>query len=491
MIKTGAQYLDDMQRMKPSIYMMGEKVENYQKDHRFRSSFNLVALNHDICFDEKYRDLAVCHEPFVDEPVRRFTHKLQTTQEDSLKKAQLTRQVCRHHICGWCMSNSLCILWTLTHDIDRKYGTEYHQRFQEFAGFLMKNDYDCFWAMMNPKGDRSLKLDQQKQGSPGVKIVKKDKKGIVVRGAKVSNSYATCSLYTFAVPCTALTEGEKDYAVAFAVPSDEKGVHFIVRPAPNRDSSAPGHDMENPIGSEIGIVEGTVVFDDVFVPWERVFMCGEWDMAGQLPFLFSNIHRQSKCACLAGHTDLVCGVASLVADVNGTARISHIREKITHLMTEAEVAYGCSLGAAMEGQQHPGGIFIPSTAISNAGVTYIKKLTGEQIQLLHDVSGGIICTMPVEADYRNPVTRKWMDDYLFGNARYTTEERLRALYLAQEIASSKFTGYFIGWGVNAAGSPAACDIFVRSHYDLKGAVGVAREWAKISTGKPPAKTSVP
>ncbi len=479
MIKNGAQYREDMKRLRPSIYMMGQKVENYQEDPRFKSSFNLVALNHDMCFADDYKDLAVAYEPLVDQEVRRFTHKLQRTQEDSVLKAKLTRKVTRHHICGWCMSNSLCILWALTYDIDQKYGTEYHQRFKEFASFLMKNDYDCFWAMMNPKGDRSLKLHEQKQGSPGVRIVKKDKKGIVVRGAKVSNSYATCSLYTFGVPCTALTEGEKDFAVAFAVPSDEKGVHFIVRPAPNRDSADPSHDMENPIGSEIGIVEGTVIFDDVFIPWERVFMCGEWDLAQELPFFFSNIHRRSKCACLAGHTDLVCGAASLVADVNGTGRIGHIRDKITHLMIEAETAYGCALGAAIDGSMHPSGIYIPSTAIANAGVTYIKKLTGDQIQLLHDIAGGIICTMPVEADYRNPVTKEWMDSYLFGNAKYTTEERLRALYLAQEIGSSKFTGYYIGWGVNAAGSPAACEIFVRNHYDLKKSLQLAKEWAKI------------
>jgi hypothetical protein len=179
MIKTGAQYREDMKRLKPSIYMMGEKVENYQNDPRFTSSFNLVAMNHDMCFEEKYRDLAVAYEPLVDEPVRRFTHKIQRTQEDSVLKARLTRAVSRHHICGWCMSNSLCILWALTYDIDQKYGTEYHGRFKEFAKYLMKNDYDCFWAMMNPKGDRSLKLHQQKQGSPGVKVIKKDKKGLL------------------------------------------------------------------------------------------------------------------------------------------------------------------------------------------------------------------------------------------------------------------------------------------------------------------------
>jgi 4-hydroxybutyryl-CoA dehydratase/vinylacetyl-CoA-Delta-isomerase len=341
----------------------------------------------------------------------------------------------------------------------------------------MENDYDCFWAMMNPKGDRSKKLNQQ-ESLPGVRVVKKTEKGIVVSGAKVSLSYGPCSKYIFVVPNGALSEEEKDFAVAFALPSDAEGLTYIVKPAPVKEN--PDYDMECPIGSAIGIVEGMAIFEDVFVPWEHVFLCGEYDMAQRVPHFFSNIQRQSKCACLAGHTDLVCGTAALVADVNGLgANVPHIRDKLTRLMMQAEVAYGCALGSAVEGSLHPSGVYVPSTIIANAGLNYIKGLAGDHIQLIHDIAGGIIVTMPTEGDYQNPKIRQWMDTYLAGNDKYTAEERIRALYLAQEISSTKFTGYFLGWAINASGSPVTGEITVRSEYDLQKRLDIAKKWAGI------------
>ena len=477
MIKTGAQYREDLRGLKTKVYMQGKKVDHFWEDPRFQPTINLIAMNHDMCFDNKFKDISVVHEPLVNEPVRRFAHRLQTTMEDSIKKVQLTREITQRRICGWCLSNTMNMLWVTTYEIDQKYHTKYHERFTEFAKHMMKNDYDCFWAMMDPKGDRSLKLSQQKN-SPGVRVVKKNEKGIFVRGAKVSTSYAACSRYIFVVPCNALPEEDKDFAVAFVTPTDAEGLTFIVKRAPEREN--PNYDMECPIGSAIGIVEGMTIFEDVFVPWENVFMCGEYDMAERLPYYFSNIQRQSKCACLAGHTDLVCGVAALVADVNGLGmKASHIKDKLTKLMIQAEVAYGCALGSAIEGKVHPSGVYVPSSLIANAGLHFIKNLAGEHIQLLHDIAGGIIVTMPTEADYQNPKIKDWMDTYLVGSDKYTAQERIRTLYLAQEIAASKFTGYFLGWSINASGSPITGEIVVRSLYDLKKRVDIAKKWAKI------------
>jgi 4-hydroxybutyryl-CoA dehydratase/vinylacetyl-CoA-Delta-isomerase len=157
----------------------------------------------------------------------------------------------------------------------------------------------------------------------------------------------------------------------------------------------------------------------------------------------------------------------------------HIRDKLTKMMMQAETAQGCALGAAADGDVHPSGVYIPNTSITNAGLNFIKNVAGEQIQLLHDISGGIIVTMPSEDDYKNPTIRKWMDEYLRGHESFTTEERLRVLYLAQELAGTKFTGNFLGWAVNASGSPITGEILTREHYDLDKRIGIARRWAGI------------
>jgi len=280
------------------------------------------------------------------------------------------------------------------------------------------------------------------------------------------------------VPCRQLKEADKDYAVCCSMPVDTKGVTFVARPAPNR--SRTDAQMECPIGSAIGAVEAMTVFDDVFVPWERVFLCGEWDMTGRAPHYFASIQRHSKCACLSGHTDLICGIVALIADVNGLGmKTAHIRDKATKLMMEAETAYGCAVGAAVEGEVHPSGVWIPNALIGNAGLHYIKNLSGEHIALVHDIAGGVIVTMPTEQDYKNPTIKAWMDTYLAGNPKYTTEERLRVLYLAQEVAASRWTGYFVGWAINASGSTMTTEIVVRSAYDLEKRIEIAKRWAGV------------
>lgn len=222
------------------------------------------------------------------------------------------------------------------------------------------------------------------------------------------------------------------------------------------------------------------VFEDVFVPWERVFLCGEWDMCGRIPTYFASIHRQSKCACLSGHTDLILGVCALTAQVNGLdMKISHIRDKLTKMMMEAEIAYGCSMGAAVDGYQHPSGVWVPSAHVANSGLNYIRSQSGNHIATLHDIAGGIIVTMPTELDYQNPATKEYMDTYLHGSNNFTTEERLRVLHLAQEVCASEFTGYYLGWAINAAGSPMTNEIFVRALYDLEKRIKVAKNYAKI------------
>ncbi len=475
-IKTSKQYIEDLKELSPSVFIRGQKIDNVWKDPRLQSTLNLVGMNHDTAFDPELKDIAVVHEPLVDEPVKRFQHRIQRTMDDSIQKVKLVREVTQQRICGWCLSNTLCILWAATWETDQKHDTSYHERFVEYAKYLMKNDYDCFWCMMDPKGDRSKSFSAQ-ETKPGLRIIKKDSKGITVRGVKVSTSYACCSREIMAVPCKALTEDDKDFAVSFGIPVDTKGVHFIVREAPQREN--PENDMECPMGTAIGMVEGTTIFDDVFIPWDRVFLCQEWDMAERFPYFFANIHRQSKCSCLAGHTDLACGIAALVADVNGIPFKGHIRDKITRLMMEAETAHGCALGAAVDGHMHPSGIYIPSTSIANSGLNYIKNLAGEQVQLLHDIAGGIIVTMPTQDDYNNPELKKWLDQYLCGSDKYTTEERLRVLHLVQEVAASKFTGNFLGWAINAAGSPITGEILTREHYDLQKRIGIAKQWAGI------------
>ena len=475
-LKTKAEYIESLKKLKPNIYMLGEKVDKVWDNPLFQSTLNLLGATHDFSFDPEYKALSVVHSPLINEPVRRLNSHIQTAKEDAVIKAKLTREVTQRRICTWCQSNLLCMLWAATYDTDQRYKTSYHERLVEYAKYVQKNDLDFGWAMMDPKGDRGLRSFQQRPPTD-LRIVDRNEKGIVVKGAKVHTSYGPVTQELAVAPCRSMTKEDKDFAVSFAVPVDTKGITFIARPSPG---PLQPRDMEGPIGSTIGGIEAMTVFDDVFVPWERVFLCGEWDMCDRIPFYFASIQRHSKCACLAGHTDMIIGIIALTAQVNGLGmRVAHIRDKLTKMMMQAEAAYGCAIGAAEDGSPHPSGLWIPNALIGNSGFNYIRSLAGDHLVTLHDIAGGIIVTMPTELDYKNPATKEYMDTYLHGSNDFTAEERLRVLSLAQEVGASRFTGYFLGWAINASGSPMANEIAVRAGYDLDKRIKIAKGYAKI------------
>ena len=134
----------------------------------------------------------------------------------------------------------------------------------------------------------------------------------------------------------------------------------------------------------------------------------------------------------------------------------------------------------MEGAMHPSGVYLPDAVIVNSGLSYIRSLLAPHLAHIHDVAGGLMVTMPTEADWNNPDLRKHIEDALPGNTKYTVEERLKVMNLAQDLAASRLTGTLLGFTINAAGSPATNKVVVQSMYDLDEKIRIAKEIAGIA-----------
>ena len=394
---TGDEYRESLKAFSPEVYIRGERVDKVYEHPMLRQTLNHLAAGYDLAADPANRDLFSVYSPLVDDYVSRIGHHIQSSMEDAIVKARLTRQVSGRRVCAGCMSNMLSVTWAMIHDIDEAHGTDYFPRYQEFIKYMQRNGYGIAWGMMDPKGDRSLPPSQQARPTD-LRIVKRTSDGIVVRGAKLHTTYAPGLHQVIAVPCRALGEDDKDFAVSFAVPIDAKGVKLIARPSPGPERQV---SMESPLSSKFLGVECLTFFDNVFVPEERIFMCGEWDQTIKLPLYFAGMHRQSKCACSAGHTDMIIGLCALLAEVNGLGmKPSHIRDKITDMMMAASTAYGCALGSALEGRMHPSGVFMPDAIIANSGLNNIRSLLAPHLAHIHDIAGGLIVTMPTDADWK-------------------------------------------------------------------------------------------
>ncbi|MFH1135993.1 MAG: 4-hydroxyphenylacetate 3-hydroxylase N-terminal domain-containing protein [Pseudomonadota bacterium] len=476
-LPTGREYLESLKEFSPEIYIRGRRVERVWDHPLLRQTLNHISAGYDLASHPETRDRFAVRSPLTGEDIPRLQLHIQNSRDDLLIKARLTREISGQRICAGCMSNMLSVTWALVHDVDQAHGSDYFPRFQDFVKELQQTGRIFAWGMMDPKGDRSLPPSRQDPPTD-LRIVKKKPGGVVVRGAKVHTTYGPGAHFVVAVPCRALGPDDKDYAVAFAVPIDAPGLKMIARPSPGpvRETM-----LESPLSSRFMGVEAMTVFDDVFVPEERLFMCGEWEQAANLPFYFASLHRQSKCACSAGHADLMIGAAALAAEANGLGqKVGHIRDKCTEMMMAAETSFGCALGAAVEGRLHPSGVFLADPVIANSGLNYIRSRVGDHLAHLHDLAGGLVSTMPTEDDWQNPDLRKYLETHLRGGAGFSTEERLRVLNLVQDLAASRLTGTILGFSINAAGSPATNKVVVHGLYDLEKRKNIARKIAGLA-----------
>jgi 4-hydroxyphenylacetate 3-monooxygenase/4-hydroxybutyryl-CoA dehydratase/vinylacetyl-CoA-Delta-isomerase len=305
--------------------------------------------------------------------------------------------------------------------------------------------------------------------------VEKKRDGIIVRGAKANITTAVYSDEIIVVPTRGLTKEETDWAVAFAIPTDTKGVtHIAISKAPAVRKS-----FEKPLSSRFAFTDSLIVFDDVFVPTERIFLCGEWDQAARIGGLFGNYHRHSHCGCIASRVDNLLGACSMMAKYNGIREKGHVREKLMELIMVSEMVYACGFTASLKGQKTPSGIWMPNFIYSNLGKYYSGTHLGRETEIAQDIAGGLIVTMPSDEDYENPETHDYIQKYLKGPDIYPTEERIRALRLMEDMAGSHYSAMWMTAGVIGAGSPEAQKIGIWGNYDIESKEQNARRLAGL------------
>lgn len=461
-IMTSRQYLDSLRAQHPCIYIGGERVENVADSPWFSISLREACAQYDWPGDPAFEKDFTAWSPFIEEKVSFWTHLRLGTGEVRQMVDVIKRNNARH-FCSMCMGIGLSVMWATTWDVDRARGTNYHANLRAFFEEIQRKDLRYCMGVMDPKGDRSLPPSRQADPDLHLRVVSRNREGIVVRGAKTHTSNAPLTHFVFVSPCRAMGEEDRDYAVSFVTPIDTKGLIFITRPAPGPREP---REMESPVSRKIGFVECLSVFEDVFIPWERVFLCGEWEFTENFIGYFSPYVRIAKGACTSARIDILAGAAALAARMNGTERAGHIRGKITDMMIASEIGWGCVLGSLAKAVEHPSGIPVPDTGISNAGLYHTRLKFIEFLGTLQEIAGGIVTTMPGEADYRNEVTRPWIDKYLRGSAKFTTEDRMKLLYFIQDLTASRFSGYLMASAICAGGTPETNRVEVQRSYDL-------------------------
>ena len=407
-LKTAQEYLDTVKKLSPHVYCGGKWVKNLLTNKITRSMVTANAQMYALAEDPQHKEVMVATSHLTGEPINRnlnvarSIHDLDMRQEMALLTSQ-TVGTCNYRCVGCDALNSLA---ATTWEMDRDLGMKYNERFNKWLAFAQANDLAVSGAITDAKGDRKKRPSQQEEPDTYIHLVEKREDGIVVRGIKVSQSGAIGSHETLVLPGGALREGEEAFALAFAVQNGAPGLTYICQYnaySAEREMCDDESELGNPLYGQRET--STMVFENVFIPWERVFLCGETKYCGRMVTRFAKAHRMN-CggACKVGFADLIIGATLLAAEYIGVDKVSHIQEKIIDMVRLSETSHACAIAAAMRGREEPkgSGVFLPDDLFGNAAKLNIADGFWEIIKNAGDIGGGLVVTAPKLKDLENP-----------------------------------------------------------------------------------------
>ncbi|MGA2914396.1 MAG: 4-hydroxyphenylacetate 3-hydroxylase N-terminal domain-containing protein, partial [Methanoregula sp.] len=433
-LKTPEQYEESLRKMNFKIYLMGERVDNPVDHPIIRPSMNSVKMTYALAQDPQHEDLMTATSHLTGKKINRFCH-LHRNTEDLIKKVKMQRLLgqktgaCFQRCVGMDAINAVD---SVTFEMDKKLGTKYHERFIKFLLMMQEEDLTVDGAMTDPKGDRSLPPGKQADPDLFTRVVERRKDGIVVRGAKAHQTGAINSHWILVMPTMTMTKEDSDYALSFVAPADAEGIFYIYGRQSCDTRKLEGGEID--VGNkEFGGHEALMVFDNLFVPWENVFMCGEYEYSGALVERFAGYHRQSYGGCKVGVGDVLIGAAALAADYNGAAKASHIKDKLIEMMHLNETLYACGIACSAEGHETASGNYLIDLLLANVCKQNVTRLPYEIARLAEDIAGGLMVTMASEQDLRHPEIGKVVEKYFKGVASVPTEHRCRVLRLIENV----------------------------------------------------------
>jgi 4-hydroxybutyryl-CoA dehydratase/vinylacetyl-CoA-Delta-isomerase len=458
-IKNGAEYMESLRKIRPVVYYKGKRIEDVTRHPATAPHVRAAAMTYALASDDKYRDLATATSHLTGRTISRFTHIHQNV-EDLLKKIKLLRVLgqktgtCFQRCVGFDGINSV---YSVTYEIDQKHGTDYFGRFKEWLIRIQDENFMVVGAMTDPKGDRSLGPADQPDPDQYVHIVEHRPDGVVIRGAKLHMTGGVNSHEILVMPTTAMDERSKDYAVVCAIPVDAPGITMIFgrQASDDRRDKLERIDVGKPSFGAVG-GEAVIAFQDVFVPTERIFMNGETEFTNILVYRFAAHHRANYGACKTGLMDVLIGAVSYLAQVQGTAKASHVRDKVTEMIHLCETLYSSSIACSAEGWPTESGAYMVDTMLANVCKQNVTRFHFEVARLALDLAGGFIATLPSQYDLESEDVGHLVKKYFSGVKDIPTEERIKLARLIEAMTG----GTALVESMHGAGSPQAQRIMI-------------------------------
>ncbi len=477
----GSEYIAGLKKLQRKVYIQGQLAPAPMDHPLVRPSTNAVARTYELQQETEYEELIYAQSHLSGRTINRFTH-IHRSADDLVKKVKLQRLMGQET--GTCFQrcvglDALNALEITTFEMERDLGTPYHQRFNRFLQQVQDENAVCDGAMTDPKGDRSKRPHEQADPDLYLRIVSQNSGGITVRGAKCHQTGALNSHYLIVMPTLAMREEDRDYAVSFAVEAVAPGIIYILgrQPSDTRKMEPQPDDRGN---LYYGGQECLIVFDDLFVPWERVFMCKEYRYSGRLVERFAGYHRQSYGGCKVGVGDILIGAAAALAEYQGIDRASHIRDKLVEMIHLNETLFCCGIACSAQGRATASGTYLIDLLLANVCKLNVTRFPYEIARLAEDIAGGLIATLPSLADLKHPEIGPLLTKYFQGIAGIETSCRLKMLRLVENLTLGPAAAAYLTESMHGAGSPQAQRVVIARQADLDHKKKLARKLAGIT-----------
>ena len=348
---------------------------------------------------------------------------------------------------------------------------EYRDRIYEFFEWCKEKDVRCSEAITDAKGHRKKRPSQQDDPDFYVRVVDRQRDGIVIRGAKLHITGAPLVHEQVVLPTKSMKAGEEEYAVACSVPSNAEGLRIV-----NTTNAPRGGDDQRhfPISHRTNMPEGLLIFDDVFVPNERVFLDGEVSHAASLAHALGLWERSNAVAYSGSSADRLVGLAALLAEMNGAADRTDIRDALSDLAIYATMCRAGWEAAMANATTNEDGTLSPASLYISASKFYNAELHGKMVDILHDIAGTLLVEAPTMADYDNEEIGADIREHLAGDSGWSAQDRLKLLHYVRDLTADTYGGWIAVTESLAGGGQYAQRLVTLRHYDLNEAKQLAR-----------------
>ncbi len=468
-LRTAAEFLEGL-RDGREVYYRGERVPVVTEHPELGVAARHAAIDFQLAEDAKARELAVhC------EGGERYSayYKIPRDAKDLTARSKLIEL-------GTSEGATLVLLvkeigtdalLALRRVLGRNKEAQGLARLEAFYQNCRKRDLALAVAQTDVKGDRSKRPSEQSDPDMYVRVVEKRADGILVRGAK---AHTSCTPYVdevIVLPGRSMAAGDEAWSAAFAVPAATKGLRLYCS-----DFLHGADAFARPISTKHKMIETLTVFDDVFVPWERVFFEGRPDLAGATALSFVEFHRFTAVSYKLPFLDALVGAGIAVAKANGIDRAGHVRDKLTWLGGYAETVRGLTELAALRCEREEG-IAFPHVFTTNMAKWTFARDFHRALETVQDLAGGLLATGPARADWESAEVRPVLEKYLPG--AWPADRRLAVLNLVGELTTRLYGGYQAVLAIHAEGSIEAEKLAMFRAYDPTRAVSFAMRLAGL------------